>query len=65
MKTIIIYTQKNGNKKIFIGDINNLTNKMLYLKKILEEEQENSGNIFVNGDISSGFRPYFRPEQEV
>ena len=56
-----IYTE-NGNKKIFIGDSSNLTNKMLYLKKILEEEQENKGSIFINGDISGGFKPYFRPE---
>ena len=56
---------ESQNKKIFIGDTSNLTNKMLYLKKILEEEKESGGSVFVNGDISSGFRPYFRPEQEV
>jgi hypothetical protein len=49
-------------KLLFIGDNSNLTNKMLYLKKILEETHESSGSIFVNGDIGNGFKPYFRPE---
>ena len=53
---------ESENKKVFIGDSTNLTNKMLYLKKILEETHESSGSIFVNGDISNGFKPYFRPE---
>ena len=39
-----------------------LTKKMLYIKKILEEESDKSGTIFTNGDISSGFKPYFRQE---
>ena len=50
------------NKKIYIGDVNNLTNKMLYVKKILEEEKDQSGTGFVNGDLSGGFKPYFRPD---
>lgn len=49
-------------KKIYIGDTSNLTNKMLYVKKILENEEGKSGIAFVNGDISSGFKPYFREE---
>lgn len=53
---------ESENKKVFIGDNSNLTNKMLYLKKILEETHESSGSIFVNGDIGNGFKPYFRPE---
>ena len=53
---------KGQNKKIYIGDANNLTNKMLYVKKILEEEKDHSGTGYVNGDISNGFKPYFRPE---
>ena len=50
------------NKKIYIGDSNNLTNKVLYLKSILEKEKDSSGIIFINGDINSGFKPYFREE---
>ena len=53
---------ESENKKVFIGDSINLTNKMLYLKKILEETHESTGSIFVNGDMSNGFKPYFRPE---
>ena len=49
-------------KKIYIGDTTNLTNKMLYIKKILENEEGKTGTIYVNGDISSGFKPYFREE---
>lgn len=57
----ILYLQ-NENKKVYIGDISNLTNKMLYVQKILEKEKEHSGSIFVNGDINTGFKPYFREE---
>lgn len=53
---------ESQNKKIYIGDTSNLTKKMLYIKKILEEESDKSGTIFTNGDISSGFKPYFRQE---
>ena len=49
-------------KKIYVGDTSNLTNKMLYIKKILENEEGKTGTIYVNGDISSGFKPYFREE---
>ena len=49
-------------KKIYVGDTSNLTNKMLYIKKILEKEEGKTGTIYVNGDISSGFKPYFREE---
>ena len=57
----ILYLE-NENKKIYIGDTLNLTNKMLYIKKMLENEKSKSGIIFVNGDISTGFKPYFREE---
>ena len=53
---------ESQNKKIYIGNTSNLTKKMLYIKKILEEESDKSGTIFTNGDISSGFKPYFRQE---
>lgn len=58
----IIYL-KSENKKIYIGDSSNLSNKMLYIKKILENEKENSGSIFINGDLNDGFKPYFREEE--
>lgn len=53
---------KSENKKIYIGDTTNLSSKMLYIKKILENEKEHSGKIFINGDLNGGFRPYFREE---
>ena len=57
----ILYIESK-NKKVYIGDETNLTNKMLYLKKIIENEEGKSGIIFINGDINSGFKPYFREE---
>ena len=53
---------ESQNKKVYIGDTNDLTKKMLYLKKIIDEEKENNGTVYVDGDISNGFKPYFRPE---
>lgn len=61
-KDYIVYL-KSENKKINIGDSSNLSNKMLYIKKILENEKENSGTIFINGDLNDGFKPYFREEE--
>ena len=57
----ILYLESK-NKKINIGDTTNLTNKMLYVQKILENEEGKSGSAFVNGDLSAGFKPYFREE---
>ena len=57
----IIYIESKS-KKIYIGDTTNLTNKMLYVQRILENEEGKSGSAFVNGDIRSGFKPYFREE---
>ena len=53
---------KKEKKTVYLGNAKNLTNKMTYLKIILENEKENKGKIFVNGDINSGFKPYFREE---
>lgn len=57
----ILYIESKS-KKIYIGDTSNLTNKMLYVQRILENEERKKGSAFVNGDISSGFKPYFREE---
>jgi len=35
---------------------------MLYIQRILENEEGKTGTIFVNGNLSSGFKPYFREE---
>lgn len=58
----IIYLNSEK-KKIYIGDSSNLLNKMLYIKKILENEKENQGSIFINGNLNEGFKPYFREEE--
>ena len=55
----IIYIEKEK-KTIYLGDVKNLNNKMLYLKKILEKEAEYEGEIFLNGNLNEGFNPYFR-----
>ena len=47
-------------KKIHIGDTSNLSNKILYVQAIIEQEKNIEGDIFVNGDINNGFNPYFR-----
>ena len=57
----VLYLESK-NKKINIGDTSNLTNKMLYVQKILENEEGKSGSAYVNGDLSAGFKPYFREE---
>lgn len=57
----VLYLESKG-KKINIGDTSNLTNKMLYVQKILENEEGKSGTAFIDGDLSTGFKPYFREE---
>lgn len=39
-------------KVAYIGDISNLTTKILYVKAIMEKEKENEGEIFVNVDLN-------------
>lgn len=47
-------------KKVHLGDNSNLSNKMLYVVAIIEQEQGKEGEIFVNGDLNNKFKPYFR-----
>ena len=56
-----IYMQEEK-KTIHLGDASNLSNKMLYVMAILEEEKDVTGEIFANGDLNSDFRVYFREE---
>lgn len=53
---------KSENKYIYLGDASNLNNKILYIQIMLKEEKENSGIMFINGDMNKGFKPYFREE---
>jgi cell division protein FtsQ len=54
----VLHLQEN---KIIInlGDATNLSDRMFYVKAILKEENNNSGTIYVNGNINEGFAPYF------
>lgn len=47
-------------KKVYLGDNTNLSNKMLYVVAIIEQEKEREGDIFINGDLNNKFQPYFR-----
>ena len=47
-------------KTVHLGDTSNLSNKMLYIQAIIEQEKGKEGEIFVNGDINNNFNPYFR-----
>lgn len=58
------YTIYIENKIIQLGSATNLNNKMLYVDKMLENEEGKSGIFFVNGDLNSGFNPYFRENVE-
>ncbi len=49
-------------KKIYLGDATNLSNRILYLKSILEVEKQYAGEVFINGNLNNGFEPYFREQ---
>ena len=44
---------------INLGNATNLKDRMYFVKKLLEEEKENKGTIYVNGNLNEGFSPYF------
>jgi len=50
-------------KIIYVGDTSNLATKMLRTKDILDKTIGKEGKIFVNGNFSKGFDPYFREEK--
>lgn len=55
-------TLSEEKKTIYLGDCSNLSNKMLYVVAILEQTQGQEGQIFVNGDLNTGFQAYFKPK---
>lgn len=55
----IIYMEEEK-KTIHLGNESNLSNKMLYVPTILNENQGKEGDIYVNGDINNNFKPRFR-----
>ena len=52
-------------KKVHLGDNTNLSNKMLYVNAIIEEEKGKTGEIYANGDLNHKFRVYFRESLNV
>lgn len=52
-------------KRVHLGDTTNLSNKMLYVNSIIEEEKGKAGDIFVNGDLNNKFKIYFRESLNV
>lgn len=53
------------NKKVYLGNNSNLSNKMLYVNAIIEEEKGKKGTIFANGDLNHKFKVYFRESLDV
>lgn len=53
---------ENEKKIVYLGDASNLSNRMLYLKAILEEEKGSEGEIFINGDLHKE-AVYFRKKE--
>ena len=47
-------------KSIYLGDENNLSNKMLYIPTILEENKEKEGDIYIDKDSVNKFNARFR-----
>ncbi|MCI9246545.1 MAG: FtsQ-type POTRA domain-containing protein [Clostridia bacterium] len=44
---------KSEKKNVHVGDTSNLSTKMLYVKKVLQNEKKKEGDIFVNTDLST------------
>lgn len=55
----VIYMEEEK-KTIYLGDNTNLSNKMLYVPAIIQENQGKEGTIYVDGDMNSNFKPRFR-----
>ena len=44
---------KSEKKNVHVGDTSDLSTKMLYVKKVLQNEKKKEGDIFVNTDLST------------
>jgi len=44
---------KSEKKNVHVGDTSNLSTKMLYIKKVLQNEKKKEGDIFVNTDLNT------------
>lgn len=53
-----LYIESKG-KTVYLGDCTSLDTRMLYVKVILEKEENHEGEVFVNMDLNEK-NPYFR-----
>ena len=58
-----ILTLEKEKKIVYLGDATNLSERILWLKTLLEKEKGNKGEIFINGDLSNR-KEYFKPENK-
>ena len=58
-KTNYILTLEKEKKQVHLGDTSNLSTKVLWIDKFIEEEEGNEGIIFLNVDLNN-IQPYFR-----
>ena len=61
-KNNYILNMSTYKKIVYIGNTSNLSTKMLRTKDIIDKTMGLEGKIFVNGEFSEGFDPYFREE---
>lgn len=60
-KNYILYFEADK-KTVYIGDASTLSERILWLKTILEKEKGNEGEIFINGDLNRD-KVYFREKK--
>lgn len=51
-------------KKIYLGDVSDLSTKILWINKILKDEEKNEGTIYLNVNLNVE-EPYFREKVKV
>lgn len=56
----IIHFDDDG-KTVYLGDETDLNTKVLYIKKIIQKEVGNNGEIYVNGNLDEGY-VYFKEQ---
>ena len=54
-----ILSMPKEKKTIYLGDTTNLSTKILWIDKFLDEEKKNEGTIYLNVNLNTE-RPYFR-----
>ena len=58
----IVLELEDEEKTVYLGKGDNLDTRLTYLKSILEQEKENTGKVYINGDFSQGFKAYFKED---